>query len=303
MLRQTPPLEAAEAFLVAASTASFRAAAAEMALSPSALSRRIQLLETFLGARLFDRSGPRAELTETGRIYLKAIRPAVESIRRASADLRMPSCDSLRIATSHSLAVEWLVPRMGRIVRDLGITIDLTVSREYSALRDQKVDLAIWGAIEPDDGQGDLLVTLDAVPVSAPQLNDGRQAPESVNDLLEHRLLDVRGPSNFWRDWLNASGYIGSLPEMGAVYDTNQLSYEAAATGMGVSLGIPLLANRFLEQGRLRACACAPKPTGVAYWIHHANSSARRSQASKVLVDWLKDEAANSKQQFITMTT
>ncbi|HKX78896.1 MAG TPA: LysR substrate-binding domain-containing protein [Novosphingobium sp.] len=301
MLRQTPPLEAAEAFLVAARSSSFRAAAAAMALSPSALSRRIQLLESFLDAPLFDRSGPRAVLTDTGRRYLEAIQPAVETIRRASADIRKPRRDSIRIAMSHSLAVEWLLPRLGYVQRELGIGVDIVVTRDRQALRDQEVDLAIWGALTPDHGEGELLVTLDAVPASAPVLADGRRPPQTVAELATYPLLEVRTPPDFWRQWFSAVGHRGAAPEPDAIYGTNQLSLGAASAGLGIVLAVPLLANLYLEDGRLRPCAVPPIPTGMGYWIHHASQSARRDTQARSLVEWLKAEAQTSRERFTTM--
>ncbi len=303
MLRQTPPLEATEAFLVAARAPSFRAAAVSMALSPSAFSRRIQLLEAFLDAPLFDRSGPRAVLTETGRRYLAAIQPAVETIRLASADIRKPIRDSLRIATSHSLAAEWILPRLGHVQREFGFSVELIVSRDRRTLRDGEVDLAIWGAIEPEPGGGELLVTLDAVPVSAPYLGDGRSPPADLLSLLDYPLLGVRSPPDSWPQWLYAAGYSGAAPKVDMVYETNQLAYEAAGAGLGIVLAIPLLTNRYMERGCVQPCAADPAPTGMAYWIHHATSAARRNAKARSFVEWLKDEAAATKDRFFALAS
>ncbi|MDB5685965.1 MAG: hypothetical protein JWR77_554, partial [Rhizorhabdus sp.] len=68
----------------AAQARSFRAAAASIALSPSAFSRRIQALEAFVGTALFDRSGPMPCLTDAGTRYLAEIGPALEIVRRAT---------------------------------------------------------------------------------------------------------------------------------------------------------------------------------------------------------------------------
>lgn len=300
MLRQTPPLEATEAFLAAARAPSFRAAAALVALSPSAFSRRIQLLEAFLGAPLFDRSGSRAILTETGRRYFAAIEPAVEAIRMASADIRKPSSNTVRLATSHSLAAEWLLPRLGSVRRELDLQVQPVIGRDPKLLRDQDVDLAIWGAIKPELGGGEPLVTLEAVPVTAPVLADGRAPPAHLAELVACPLLDMLSPPDLWRQWLYSAGYRGAVPQAAMVFDTNQLAYEAAAAGLGVALAAPLLANRYLESGRLRMCAAGPTPTGMAYWIHHASPATRRDGQVASLVEWLKAQAAASKAAFIS---
>src|SRR3546814_1634358 len=81
MLRQMPPLEAAEAFLAAANARSFRAGASSLALSPSAFSRRIQQLERFLGVELFHRTNSQSQLSVAGRAYLAEVGPAIGPIR------------------------------------------------------------------------------------------------------------------------------------------------------------------------------------------------------------------------------
>ena len=109
MRRQAPPLEATEAFLAAARAPSFRAAADAIALSPSAFSRRIQMLESFVGVALFDRSGQMVQLTEAGALYFQEVAPALDTIRRATAALHdRGESRVLRLITSHSLAVGWL---------------------------------------------------------------------------------------------------------------------------------------------------------------------------------------------------
>ncbi|HWI85762.1 MAG TPA: LysR substrate-binding domain-containing protein [Sphingomonas sp.] len=296
MLRQTPPLAATEAFLAAAGARSFRAAAASLALSPSAFSRRIQLLEAFLGVPLFHRSGARAELTIIGARYLAEIAPAVEAIRRASAAIRTPEREKLRLATSHSLAVEWLLPRLPVAMRESGTRIELVVATDRDLLKEGCADLAIWGGREPE-GESEPLITLDAVPATCARPNP----PGNLDELVTRPMLAVRNPPDVWAQWLAAVGYDGPPPRIAAVYDTNQLSYEAAASGLGVSLAVPLLANRYLQDERLVPCAARPAPTGMAYWIHHAENVERRDPIVRRLTDWLKQQAVETKQEFLRL--
>lgn len=293
-----PPLAATEAFLAAARAPSFRAAAASLALSPSAFSRRIQLLEAFLGAPLFDRSGAVAELTPTGRRYLVSVEPAIEAIRQASMLVRAPARDKLRVATSHSLAVEWVIPRLADIMQKLGLDIDLVVTQERRLLKQGEVDFAIWGGFEPDDIDSEVIVTLDAIPVAADRLNDGRSPPETIDDLVTHRILSVRNPPDVWRRWLFTAGYEGPVPQIATAFDSNQLLYESVASGLGVTLAVPLLSNRYLAEGRLKPCIAMSAPTGMAYRLHYAGPATRRNSAAMLFADLLKAEAIQSKREF-----
>lgn len=300
MLRQAPPLEAAEAFLLAARARSFRAAAASIALSPSAFSRRIQALESFVGVALFDRSGPVPRLTEAGSRYLAEIGPALEIVRHATNRLRDEAHGRrLRIAASHSLAAEWLMPRLSGLLRDHGIEVDIVVSRDLRTLQSGAADLAIWGGYDPGSAAiREQILALDAVLVSAPRLADGRTPPRDLATLGEYRVLAISAPGNLWHKWLAAAGHIGAAPTMVETFESNQLMYEAAANGFGVTLAVPLITERFLQDGRLAACTMARASTELDYSLFYINPGIRQRPVVRKFVDWLRAEALESRQGF-----
>lgn len=299
MRRQAPPLEAAEAFLVAARTPSFRAAADEIALSASAFSRRIQLLEAFVGVPLFDRSGTSVQLTEAGARYHAEIAPAMEQIRRATMGLREDAERRvLRLATSHSFAVGWLVARLPALQRAHGIEIELTIGRDVQPLRSGEVDLAIWGGMEDDMFASEQLIALGAVPASATHLADGRRPPTSLDRLSEYRAIATKAPEHFWKGWLDAIGYRGDPPPQPARYDTIHLTYEAAASGAGLALAVPLLSDRFIAEKRLAPLMAKPLPIGAAYRIFFATPDIARRQPVRRFLDWLFAEAGDSAATF-----
>lgn len=300
MLRQAPPLDATEAFLVAARSASFRAAARALALSPSAFSRRIQVLESFLGVALFDRSGPAVVLTTAGTRYRDQIEPALDTIRRATNAMRETRRERrLRLATSHSLAVGWLIPRLPDLQQRHGIEIELAITRDPQVLRGGAADLAIWGGFDAEpDIACEMLVEVAAVPVATARLADGRLPPGSLGELAEHRLLGVKTPEGVWPRWLAAAGYFGTAPEPAAVFDTNDLMYEAAACGLGVALAVPLLIERFIQDGRLRPCLAEPVPLGMGYGLYHGSAEVRGRPVARTFAEWLGQEVAASAHAF-----
>ena len=296
MLRQTPPLEAAEAFLVAARTASFRAGATELALSPSAFSRRIQLLESFVGAPLFDRSGPTPRLTEIGARYLDEIAPALEVIRRATRRLRAPG-GAVRVSASHSFAVTWLMPRLGAL-RARGLEIELIIRQGLDGLRDGQADLAICGGdAAPADFASEVLVELDAFVVSAPTPAGGAPV-EQIDDLSDHALLTTAGGANLWSRWFEQVGRPAAPPRASQTFPTLHAMYEAAASGMGLALAVPLASERLLAEGRLVRRLNAGAPIGQQYRVVHAERPRRACTAHEAFVDWLKTETAASRDRF-----
>ncbi|HKX88785.1 MAG TPA: LysR substrate-binding domain-containing protein, partial [Sphingopyxis sp.] len=251
MLRKAPPLESVEIFVAAAQGESLRAVGRRLALSPSAVSRRISALEQFLGARLFDRAGQSLALNATGARYLDDVAPAIRSIRNATEAVRSGTVTaSLRVATSHSLA-GWLMPFLPAFQQRTGVPVELAATRDVQTLASGEVHLAIWGdGAAPAGIEATHLLTPEAVPACAPRLVDGRSAPRAGTELADFPLLSVRAPSDLWDRWFA----MARCDRRGATmlrFDTQQLAYEAAAAGTGIVLAVPPVSNGFLAEGRL----------------------------------------------------
>lgn len=297
MLRQVPPLSALEAFLAATQARSFRAAAETLALSPSAFSRRIQMLEQFVGAEMFDRRMAGTPLTPAGEQYLGEVASALELIRQATASLQKTGERRVRVATSHSFAAEWLIPRLPALAKVHDIEVVLTISRDPNLLRTGAVEVAIRGEALDRLEDGEIITPVDVVAVSAPRLADGRPPPRTIEEVASARLLGVRGQMAMWRTFLGGAESPVREPQV-ATYDTNQLTYEAAVSGLGIALAAPLVSDRFLGDGRLVGCIPLRRQTGWGYVLRRAAPGARSRPATRDFVAWLKLEADKSLQTF-----
>lgn len=304
MLRKTPPLAAAEAFLAAAAAPSFRAAADELALSPSAFSRRIQMLERFVDAPLFDRSGASITLTEKGRLYRAAIEPALQTIRYATAQMRGGDrSEPLRISTSQSFAVDWLMPRLAGLKQQCDVDLELVVTAGVQSLRAGDADLAILGSAEAPAGFGsETLIDLDGVLVAAPTLANNRPRPTCVADMEGHDLLNVKTPPHVWRRWLSEVGHPEFDTRTKVTFDTNHVMYEAAANGLGLALATPLGSERYFRDSRITACAPDRRPTGVSYRLAYRTVEAGRRPGACRFRHWLDQEVSESGRTFLQAT-
>lgn len=297
MLRKAPPLEAIEVFVAAAGGRSFRAVARDLALSPSAISRRIAALETFLGATLFDRTTQIPTLSAAGRRYLLMVEPAMVAIQRATMQLAGPQDERISVAASHSFASAWLLPRLGELQRDHGIELEIIPTRDFNVLRSGQARFAIWGG---NEAPADLAAThlFDAVvtPVAARRLACGRSPPANEHEIPDYTLLSMRTPARLWERWLALAGV--HAPELKVrEFATLQLAYEAAAAGMGVALGLPLVVEPALEAGRLLACAGAPRSLGESYRLYRSPRLAV-TPPEQLFVDWLRLSVGRSMQRF-----
>jgi LysR family glycine cleavage system transcriptional activator len=299
MLRQAPPLEAVEIFVAAAKGGSFRAVARELALSPSAVSRRIAALEQFLDIQLFERSRQTCTLSPAGERYLTLVEPAIAAIKRAGVHLAEPS-EPLRVAASHSLSATWLLPRLAELRRATGVDIEVIATRDLRVLRSGEAQLAIWGGLDaPEDFTAERICDAPLFPVCAPALLEERAPPRRAADLQDLDLLEVRTPSRTWERWFALAG-CEARPLQLRRFDTLQLSYEAAAAGLGVCLAAPLTAEPFLRAGKL--VPCGPRQSiGEAYYLCRLARRAPPAAHERRFSAWVRSEALKSLENFAAL--
>jgi DNA-binding transcriptional LysR family regulator len=287
-----PPLEAVEAFIAATRTESFRLAAARLALSPSAFSRRIQALENFVDVQLFDRSGPTARLTPAGERYRREVAPALDAIRRATVDLCAERTGGdLRVTVPQSFAISWLIPRLPGFPPARDGSMVLRAGRSVSDLRAGRADLAIVAApVELGDLESDFLVEVQYTAMTAPVLADGRDPPRSLDELRNFRRLAVFQPEGLWTNWLARVGYRGPPLEDVLFHESALMLYENAAAGLGVALGQSFLTEKLLAEGRLIPCIDRWTALGVHYRLVYADAAVRRRPGTRRFVDWLRGQ-------------
>lgn len=296
MLRKAPPLESIEIFVAAAQGKSLRAVGRGLALSPSAVSRRIAALEQFLDTRLFDRAGQSLVLNEVGARYLENVAPAIRCIRNATDAIRLGEGRPLRLGTSHSLA-GWLLPHLPALRRQTGLDVEIVATRDVQSLVTGEVHLAIWGDLPvPANIAAIHLLTPEAVPVCAARLADGRTTPTAEAELPGYPLLSVRAPAGLWERWFAMAGLeAGKLDVRG--FDTLQLAHEAAAAGAGVALGMPLVSNRYLASGMLIACAHRRFRLGASYQLYRSLERTQHSMAD-TFTAWLREQIDGATAEF-----
>ena len=113
MYRKLPPMAALRAFEAAAQLVSFKAAAAQLHRTPSAISHQIRSLEDELGTVLFHRDAHGLRLTDAGREYYRDVHGVLEALGEATARARQGHGeDTVTISLFPSLAVRWLIPRL-----------------------------------------------------------------------------------------------------------------------------------------------------------------------------------------------
>jgi LysR family glycine cleavage system transcriptional activator len=253
MTHRLPPFKSIEAFVVAARVLSFTEAASTLNLTVPAVSRRIQTLESELGVPLFERAHRALTLTDAGASYLSHLAPAIETIRRASDDLRGGlRGDVLRISLPASLAASWLAPRLPAFQAcHGGIALELHSMSGHGDLDGGDADLAIWPGTGNWPGlRAERLLDMDAYPVCSADFLARNPGLHAAADLATCPLLGIVGQPDIWTAWLRTAG-VAAPAQVTHAFDNFHLLYRAAASGLGVALGVDVIVRHYIDDGEL----------------------------------------------------
>jgi LysR family glycine cleavage system transcriptional activator len=255
MAQRLPPLRAIEAFVVVAETLSYSKAAQALNLTKSAISRRIQSLESDIDVQLFRRSNKALALTPDGEAYYRLTGPAFDALRAAGTLLERPrSNNTLRIALPQSFASHWLMPRLSSFY-DKHPEIDLRLDSVgyFNFLEGDNIDVVLQVAKEPTASYHcEKFMRVVQYPVCSPDLL--RRTPlSSVADLAAHTLLHLNSMPDAWPEWLKLVGCPDQAVHRTQHFDNMSLVMEAAANGLGVAMGAEALCRPDVERGRLVA--------------------------------------------------
>ena len=298
MRRRLPPLENIEAFIVAASSPSFRAAADALALSPAALTRRIQSLSDHMGVKLFTRHGNGVRLTDAGRKCFDDIEPAYTELLRATTAMGRngEQCHEVKLSLSHSLAVGWLIPRLGKFrTEHPDIKLTFKTQRNASFLRRGEVDLAIcYSDIDLSGLEQEMLLEVSCAPVASPRI--AKAYKTEGGQLERYRLLAVDAPGGMWPLWSKLTGFEIDCDAY-LEFDTLHAMYESASLDMGIAMGSCVTVRPHLDSGRLELLGLPIAKREDGY--HLATAAQRRHERPVAATwQWLKSEAARTQSLF-----
>jgi LysR family transcriptional regulator, glycine cleavage system transcriptional activator len=249
-----PPTAFLRAFSRVAQTLSLKDAAADLHLSPSAVSRQIQSLEAHLGVTLFRRLNPGLEITPEGRRYLDTVDRVLAELRRAQNGVAGPKAGALRVSALESFTASWLIPHLSdfhRIHPDVELRVEATL--RYADFDRDPVDVAIRFGTGPwGDLHSEPIVDLAYFPVCSPVLGDDLRQGDP-GDLRSHTLIHVTQTPDAWSEWLRQAGVEGLRPKRSVTYDHLSIALSAAESGHGVALSSDFLCAERLATGRLVA--------------------------------------------------
>ncbi len=282
-----PPLNAVRAFESAARHASFRLAAAELFVTPGAVSQQIRQLESYLGVSLFRRLPRAVRLTDAGQEFFVAASRHLRGIAQAAERVR-PRADTVALTSVPTFATRWLMPRLSRFThRFPQVQVSVDASSEVADLERDGFDLAVRYGEGHYAGFGSQKL-FDAVvaPLCSPTYRAAHFAGGS--DLATWRgvrLLHENPPDDLWPQWLAASGMDALDAQAGMYFSYGLLALSAALEGEGVALQPIEFVERELASGALVLADERTYATGRCYTLVWPGRELRSAVAN--FRDWI----------------
>lgn len=270
MPMRLPPLATLRIFETAARLRSFKSAAAELGLTPSAVSHGIDTLEKWLEVRLFERGQRAVALTAAGQQYLPYISEGLSMIavgtQRVSSG---PDVRRVAVSVAPSFAECWLVPRLaGFRSQHPEISVVIDTSHRQALFPLDGVDLAIRRGKGPWPGtQSELLFYETIVPVGSVQTLERLRRRNGKIDWGRATLLTVTSVEQDWPTWFAGKGIEAPRVASSIEFDVINLALDAAAAGLGLALGRAPLLARYPKAARLLPIEGPPLSIETAYWL------------------------------------
>lgn len=290
------------AFEAVARHLSFRAAADDLALTQSAVSRQIQALEDDVGVSLFLRHTRAVELTSAAAQLLQAVQPSLARVDSTVQVIRRGAGrQSVAITTTASFASMWLIPRLEDFQsQHPGIDIRIDASDVPLDLDTSDIDLALRYTQPSSAPMGALrLFGEQLTPVASPWLLKSQTRLQGGQDLQHFALLeasDAHRTANMawltWRRWLDTHGFASTEPKRWLYFNFAHQIAQAALTGQGVALArMPLIADSLASGDLVEVLPGLRLDSPLAYWLIVGPRSAVRPEI-KAFCGWLETQAA-----------
>ncbi len=269
---------------------SFKLAAAELNVTPAAVSHRIKALELDLGQSLFTRQYRGVELTEAGALLFVSLQRGFETISDGVSRIRyLNDQTGVTIAATTAMSGLWLTPRLAafwrahpgiaisQMVQDTGVPVGPAAGSP---------DLSIhYGRPEREADETRQLFHDRILALGTPQFAE-THGITGIPDLLRAPLIHTISGTHAWTDWREWFETLGWPPPQGPGFALNNylISLQAAEDHVGAVLGWEGLLGSHLQSGRLVQLVPETMISPCPFYLRiHAHASAN----ARLFADWL----------------
>lgn len=294
---ELPPLNALKAFDSVARHESVSHAANELCVTPGAITKQIQHLESFLGVPLFIRRHRQIILNEQGKIFQRAVSKALLEIQTATNNIKGSVQNStLKIRSYTTFSIRWLIPHAPKFLSaNPEISLELTTSLDPVDFARDNIDCAIrLGSGDWPNATSTKLIDNVIVPVCSPQYLKGKKM-KTPKDLLACNLLHIKRRPNDWNLWFSGIGLsVDSIPQ-GMMCENSEIAYSAAKEGLGIAMAQYFLVRDDIELGKLVRPVMQSHDCGDNTYYLVMPSNTQQNIHSRKFKEWILSEIEGSK--------
>ena len=297
MPRAQLPLNALRSFEAAARLLSFNQAAAELGVTPSAVSLQIRRLEQAIGRPLFVRGHRSVALSETGVRLAPKLTILFIELESLLSSIVGPGAASLRISAMPSFAAKWLAPRLAGFASQFP-QYQVRLAGEDMIASFDRDDVDIGLRYGPGDYPGlhcEKIASAAAFPVCSPAFAARHSAelatPASLMNfpLLRDEIAAIAPGLPTWTAWFEAAGVERMTESHGPQFESHHMALAAALSDQGIALGLRPLVDDDVLAGRLVRLFDVEVPSAFSFWLV---CRADRSKERKIAAfrSWLMSE-------------
>ncbi|WP_102784088.1 LysR substrate-binding domain-containing protein [Thalassospira sp. GB04J01] len=282
-----PPLALLPAVLAAARSGSFSAAANEMNVTHSVISRHVSQVEQWLGYDLFERYGRGVRPTPDGQRFLRDTQCAIDLLSQGAQPWRQRrGPDVIKVSLLPSYARIWLLALVPQIERDLDVRLELEISERLADFTGGQTDLAIrCGKGQWQGTRSTVLFSDQLIPLIAPSMLDGRDPGELDAAGVAGLPLLHDSDATGWRHWLDAHGVKFRQKPSDRRFEDYSVVLAAAEAGLGVALTRLPFARAAIAKHDLVALPFAPVQSPLATYL--VQPSYEQRPAVREVAEWL----------------
>jgi DNA-binding transcriptional LysR family regulator len=287
-------------FLIIAEHLSFRAAAAQLGVTSSALSHSMRQLEERLGARLLHRTTRNVSLTDSGNRLLERLRPGMAQISGALEELKgehhRPS-GRLRIYVQPWAVPTVIAPMWQHFLSCYPeVHLDLLIGSEPSidiAASGVDAGLAVRERVPIDMTAVRATAPMRAAVVASPDYLARYVAPNTPDDLLSHQCVQYRNLGEVWRWRFEQNGYAKRVSVRGSItVNDTDAAIRAALDGLGIVYTLDALAEPFLRSGQLVRVLTDWSPNMEGVYLYY-NGRRQLSAALRAFINTIKSHSGS----------
>ncbi|MCJ8168502.1 LysR family transcriptional regulator [Atopomonas sediminilitoris] len=283
-------LDALRSFVEVTNRGSFTAAAEHLQLSRVQVSRHVQEVEQWLNLRLLHRTTRRVSLTSAGSDALVHCERLLNEAAALEASARSQQAlqGDIRIAAPAGVGQNSLLDQLSAFMQlHPAVRVHLQLSDHNAQLVDERVDIALRFAVQPDEQLiARRLLAIDSVVCASPSYLAQHRVPNSPSELSQHRCLVHLGQQH-WH-FLHNAGVLAQ-PIHGQLFANDMGTLlNACLRGMGIALLPCDLAKPLLNQGKLNALLLDTPPPRHALWAVYLSRSYQQPLV-RALIDYLAE--------------